>query len=261
MKPRPAQWLVACDESGTKQTPYFGFGSLWMSWDRRGDFANLFTRLRQRHKFETEAKWKRINRRSYPFTKDLVEEFFQRRWLSFHCLVVRKATIDKSLHEGSYELAWQKHFTMLLTNKIRQCMKRHADRENTIRIWVDPIQSSYPKADEVVEIIANHVLAKVVGGKRPIDRVITRDSKSTPAIQLCDILLGAVLDAWRQNAQSQDKLGIQRLIAEHLGWPDLQADTKPNERKFNIWYFHDPQRQRTREIQTRLVHLRYPLPP
>jgi hypothetical protein len=260
MSLKRAEWLVACDESGSKQTPYSGFGSLWMRWERRGDFANLFEELRDKYDFRTEAKWKRVNKRSYSFAAALVEEFFKRQWLSFHCLVIRKAVIDKSLHDGDYELAWQKHFTMLLTNKMKQCLKRHRDRENVFRVWVDPIQSSYPKTDEVVEIIANHVLARAVPGRRAIDKVITRDSKETPAIQLCDILLGAVLDAWRRNAESDEKLGVQRLIAEHLGWPDLQADTDPKERKFNIWYFYDPVRQKSREVQMRLVNLRYPLP-
>lgn len=31
-------WLISCDESGTDGARYYGFGSLWMSWDRRGDF-------------------------------------------------------------------------------------------------------------------------------------------------------------------------------------------------------------------------------
>jgi hypothetical protein len=31
-------WLISCDESGTGGARYYGFGSLWMSWDRRGDF-------------------------------------------------------------------------------------------------------------------------------------------------------------------------------------------------------------------------------
>ena len=32
-------WLVSCDESGFHGARFYGFGSLWMAWQRRGDFA------------------------------------------------------------------------------------------------------------------------------------------------------------------------------------------------------------------------------
>ena len=31
-------WLISRDESGTDGARYYGFGSLWMSWDPRGNF-------------------------------------------------------------------------------------------------------------------------------------------------------------------------------------------------------------------------------
>jgi hypothetical protein len=138
-------------------------------------------------------------------------------------------------------------------------MEVHPEREHTFRIWVDPIPSSYEKADEVVEIISNNVLAQALGDIRPVDTVITKDSKDTETIQLCDLLLGAVMDAWQQHASSEPKTAIQAYIAEHLGWTDLRADTYPTERKFNIWYFHD-ESLGGREIETRHTNLKYPLP-
>jgi len=48
-------------------------------------------------------------------------------------------------------------------------------------------------------------------------------------------------------------------IASYLGWDSLKHDTWDYERKFNIWYFHDIRRDQ-REIHTKNVELRYPLP-
>ena len=31
-------WLISCDESGIDGARFYGFGSIWMSWDRRGRF-------------------------------------------------------------------------------------------------------------------------------------------------------------------------------------------------------------------------------
>jgi hypothetical protein len=63
--------------------------------------------------------------------------------------------------------------------------------------------------------------------------------------------------AWRKETAMQAKLDLQTWIAEHLGWNDLCSDTRPYERKFNIWWFH-PDKKRPRCVKTRDVHLKYP---
>ncbi len=255
-----ARWLISCDESGVHGAQFYGFGTLWMPWQRRGDFAGEIQTLRDAHDCTDELKWTKAgSRRNRAFFEDLIQYFFERRWLAFHALVVRKAMVDRSMHDGDIDLARRKHFTMLLTKKIQACLKAQRSREHTFRIWVDPIHSRYAKADEAAEKIANNVLGSAIGAVRPVDRVITRDSKDTPSIQLCDFFLGAVMDAWQQQATSHEKKQLQKTIALHLGWTDLRADTVPKERKFNIWYFHD-QRRGEREPQTRDVKLVYPLP-
>jgi hypothetical protein len=81
---------------------------------------------------------------------------------------------------------------MLLSNKIRRALKRHPTRR-TFFVWVDPIASSYKKADEAVEVIAKRIVAKTAAGNPPEIRVTTRESHDVRAIQLCDLLLGAVM--------------------------------------------------------------------
>ena len=181
-----------------------------------------------------------------------------RRWLTFHCLVVPRSVVKKELHKGSWDLARRKHYTELLTNKMRRVCRRHRGRDIEFRIYVDPIASSYDKADEVIEIISNRTLQRE-SGTLPVEFVITRDSKDTPTIQLCDLLLGAVMEAWQRKATSQPKQVISEAIADYLGWPDLAADTLPQERKFNIWYFYD-ETQGARKVETRRVTLKYPYP-
>ncbi len=251
------RWLVSCDESGTHGGRFYGFGMLWMPWRRRGDFAELFNRLRAEHSYSNEAKWTSVSARWTDFYEDLVEEFFKTRWLAFHCCLVERAAVRKELHGGDYDLARRKHFAMLLTNKFRRCLHAHPEREHTFRVLVDPLASRYAKADEAAEVICNNALAKVFG-RRPVDRVLTRDSKATPSIQLCDVLLGAVIAAWQGDVAAEPKLDAQTWIAHHLGWDDLRADTHPSESKFNIWMFHDPARD-TRRAVTRPVSLVYPI--
>jgi len=257
VNPGKLTWLISCDESGTGGARYYGFGSLWMRWQRRGDFARDIRQLREKHSRHDEIKWQKAHaRHNRDFYLDIIDYFFRRPWLAFHCLVVRKGMVDKSFHDGDYDLARRKHFTKLLTNKIDRSRRAHPERDQGYRVWVDPIASSYQKAHEAVEVIGNNLLGRY--GQRPIESVIVRDSKSTPTIQICDLLLGAVMEAWQGQAMSPGKQQVQEAIADCLGWHDLHADTFKRERKFNIWYFHDGKRKR--EAKSREVHLKYPLP-
>jgi hypothetical protein len=47
------------------------------------------------------------------------------------------------------------------------------------------------------------------------------------------------MEAWQGNVQRPEKKEVASWVANHLGWEDLRADTRPTERKFNIWYFVD----------------------
>lgn len=102
-------------------------------------------------------------------------------------------------------------------------------------------------------MISNNVLAAALGAVRPVDRVIVKDSHDTLQIQLCDLLLGAVMDAWLGAAQRPAKLAVQHAIATRLGWPDLRADTFPDEKKFNVWYFSP--KGTAREVEPRRVRM------
>ncbi len=53
-------FLIYCDESGIDAGTVFGFGSLWMPWERRGDFLQLWRRLQQSHFPPSEAKWTKV---------------------------------------------------------------------------------------------------------------------------------------------------------------------------------------------------------
>ena len=253
-------WLIACDESGVHGSAHYGFGSLWLKWQRRGDFIEHMREIRERHDYEYECKWRKVTRNALPYYKDLVSYFFKRKWLTFHCIVVRKEMVRKDIyHNNNWDLARRKHFTMLLTSKMRKALTRFPNREHEFRVYTDPIHSSYEKADEAIEVISNNILNSRFRKTSPVKSVITRDSKDTPSIQLCDLLLGAVMETWQKKTTSQAKNDLRQYIAMHLGWPKLDSDTLPIERKFNIWYFVDTTREK-RRVDTREVKLLYPYP-
>jgi hypothetical protein len=160
----------------------------------------------------------------------------------FHCLLVEKSIVRKELHNGDYDLARRKHFTMLLTNKIRRALTTPPERRQTFRVWVDPLHSRYAKAHDAVEVIGNNIVAAPAGRRDAFDAVHTHDSRDTASIQLSDLLVGAIAAAWEGDVVAEAKLDLQTDIAWHLSWPDLVGDTRPVEKKFNVRVFHDRRR-------------------
>lgn len=254
------RWLISCDESGVHGSAHYGFGSLWMKWQRRGDFSEAIKEFRQLHNYNHEIKWNRVNSvRALPFYKDLIEYFFRRRWLVFHCLVVRKDVVKKEFHDNDWDLARRKHYTLLLTNKMRKALNRYPNRDHEFRVHIDKMASRYAKADEAMEVISNNILNSKFRKTSPVKSVISHDSKNHAGIQLCDLLLGAVMEAWQKSSQHEAKKLVRGYVAEHLGWKNLDSDTYKHERKFNIWYFTDTTREK-RRVKTKKVELRYPYP-
>lgn len=251
-------YLVFCDDSGLHGSTHYAFGSLWMPWERRGDFAEIIRALRATHRMYDEFKWKKVNRHFEAFYIDLVKMFFERPWLMFHCLMVERAAVDKDAHRGDFDLARRKHFAMLLNSKIRSLCSTRGGTKKRYHVRVDPFPSRYAKAHEVTERVLNRQLVQAIGHPA-VATLFVRDSKTTSGIALADVLLGAVMDDWCGDSISAPKQRVKRAVAEHLGWPDLASDTHPTEWKFNVWAFYDPTRGEERPAKTRDVKLVYPM--
>ena len=245
-------FLIFTDESGMHRSSYYAFGALWMHWERRGDFQAFIRGLREKHQYWDEMKWGSIGRRPQ-FYEEVVDGFFRRSWLMFHSIVIRRQYVDLSLHAGSLPLAMQKHFTMFLSAKIRQ----YATKGKRYRVHVDRRDTRFKKADEVAGIISNHNIDNALG-LRPIDSVRFHDSKRSPGIQLADVLLGCVYSAWECEEVIPAKVRIRKRVAAHLGWEDLDSDTRPTFGKFNIWNFWSRGSGEPRPVQTRDVNVALP---
>lgn len=254
-------WHIATDESGVSGKKFYGFGSLWMKYQRRGDFYKLISDLKVKHGHNDEIKWQKANsKKHFPFFEELIEIFFKHQWLAFHCIVVRKGMVNKSYHNGNYQVAMQKHFTSLIANKVISVLKAHPGRECHFRIDVDPLPFSYKKADEQFHRIANNIINKKTFRKDVIKKVMEKDSKTSFNIQIADFFLGAIMSAFQDEECSDQKILLSKKIASYLGWESLRHDTAHDERKLNIWYFFDPSENKPREVKTQPVKLKYPLP-
>lgn len=240
---------IYCDESGFHGSRLSGFGSLWLVHERRGDFQAIMRNLAIDHFAPSEVKWTKVKAATERFFLGLVDEFFQRNWLMFHALIFSKSEVDLAHHDGDWDLARRKLFTMLLGNKI----KRFASAEKRYLVRVDPIHSRYQKAEEAAEIILRNIVEQepTLQRRGVIESLRRADSRTTAGIQLSDFLLGAIMAARHNQVTSASKRAVVARICEHLGWDGLNYDTMPDTKKFNIWRFWDPRSDAPRPEVTR----------
>lgn len=250
-------WHLFCDESGISGKPFYGFGALWIKENNIARFEKEIKAIRQRHYCADEIKWQSANSKRYTdFYNDLVKFFFQSDYLFFNCIVVQLSIVNKAFHNGNYETAKQKHFNELICNKIKSSL--YKNRNNRFILSVDDLPFSYHKADEAMHIIANNIIRQETAIPNAILKLNEVDSKHCHGVQLCDLLLGAVLSGYQKDVSSERKQALSLLIAEYLGWDKLMYDTLSTEVKFNIWSFYDPTKGR-RMVKTKETQLKYPI--
>lgn len=68
------------------------------------------------------------------------------------------------------------------------------------------------------------------------------------------------MSGYQGKITSEVKSALSNEVARQLGWESLNHDTRPKERKFNIWLFYD-KTLKGRDIETKQVTLLAPLPP
>jgi hypothetical protein len=173
--------------------------------------------------------------------------------MAFHCLVVERSHVNMDLHDD-WQQALRKHWAMFLGKKVE--FFNHGAKDKAYHVIVDKPPYSYPKADEAAHKIMNYTLKRDVGS--PLIRTLTScDSKNMIGIQVADLLLGAVFAARQGEVTAEPKRRVMAAVADYIGWGDLNADTRPEVLKFNIWNFQDPRlprRERTRAVQLKIPY-------
>ena len=78
VRPEYRNFIVFCDESGLHGSKHYGFGTLWLPYERRGDLYQLV----EKHRRDTgappgEIKWMKTKRATLKFYKALVDAFIK----------------------------------------------------------------------------------------------------------------------------------------------------------------------------------------
>lgn len=247
--------MVYCDESYIDaKRAYFGWGSLWSPSNRSGDLPARIQSLREKWNYHREIKWNKISDQNQSFYCDLVDLFFGQKWLMFHGLVVPRREVDFGLYPNK-QAAKVYFLQLLLKTKVLEFAA--PDIERKFSIIVDPLPIDYDKEHEKIEKITNAQLINELDLPHgPIQSIsVAPDSRSSPGIQLCDLLLGGLL--WARNGgtttgkRGKARAVVARHVTKHLGWSDLSGSTIRQAWKFNVWIFKPkgrPRIERARDI-------------
>lgn len=241
-------YVVFADETGTAGGEYYGFGSLWMPWDRLEEFEAEVCRLRRRHRYVDPIRWAKADAAA-AFLAELVDFFFRERWMMFHMLVVREVDVAMELHQNDRRLARRRHFAMFLRKKLADFGRT---RDKAYHVVVQP--AAWMSTPDLRQRVNRRLDVDV--GSQCLASVTERSIADSPGIGLSDVFVGAVMAARSGELLAPGGAMVSSAIASALGWPDLAADTFPTVDKFNIWRFWDG--TESRYETTRRVTLKYP---
>lgn len=180
-------------------------------------------------------KWTRVSRRHLASYKRVIDLFFRAHTkpFDFHSIVVDMSKYDNGkFNEGNRETGFNKELYQVI-----QKFRRNYDGV-LFNVYPDYRESSQPP--ERTQGILNAGASKL-GDRRylPFRRFHLRNSKKTPQLQLCDLLLGGL--AFRVNGHhlaataSPAKSDLSAHILESAKIEDPMRDTSKRG-KFTIWH-------------------------
>lgn len=231
----PRKMAIFCDETGTHNCAYFGWGSIWCPLDRVGALERAVDRICRAEGCRRELKWSMSH--ALAARQRALRWFFETPWVCFQSLWVKKSKMRIFRGRSSAALAYRKLLCTMLTT----CMERFdalPGGPRDFEVVVDQV-SETTRTLTRREFRILTAAAKKRGDTRrnPVADFRRVDSRSTRGIQLADLLAGAIRAGW-EGRPGGAKRKVYRTVARHLGWKDLRATTAPN-LKFNIWLHWD----------------------
>jgi hypothetical protein len=228
--------IAFADESGTDvHSRCYTIGLVCIPADRHDWLTERLVNLKATHGVVGEAKWTKV-RNSHGlinFALDCLALVLETPDVTFDAIVVNKRLYRNwQGTSAQQEVAFYKTYTYLLRHIVRR-LKDETD------VVIDAKSDRYGKRDEAMLTIGNRMLVQLAATGR-LGRVSKATSHDVPAIQMADMLTGAINTAHMLRLQTiaihpGKHLAIERL-ATQVGWNHLAHDTYPHP-KFNVWHF------------------------
>ncbi len=218
---------VYCDESSPDllshqvHNKYAIIGSLWMPYENRNQFKEAIKRIKEKHKYYFEIKWKKVSKNKNDFFLDLVEFFVETDYLRFRSIIIESSKVNQiKFNKGDAELSFYKFYYQLLHHWLLDF--------NEYNIFID-----YKTNKEIFRIKELHKVLKNSNLTTDILNIQSIPSKQSVGIQLTDFFIGAINGKFNSKLTNSAKLSVIKKIEELLNRQILP--TGKNEEKFNIF--------------------------
>ncbi len=190
----------------------------------------LFVRIREikiEHglKRDFEIKWNKVSKRKIQFYKDLISLFFDKSEIGFRALIIPDKSIlnHKERNQTHNEFYYKMYFEML---------KVLLDPSNSYDIYLDMKDTQGGKrVKKLHEVICN---SQYDFENKIIRHVEQVQGQQNEIVQLCDLLIGAVVYANRGLQESATKMELIKIIQKKSGYT-LNQTTLFREYKMNVF--------------------------
>jgi len=205
---------IYADESSQTKHRYLLLGGIILPTSHVEQFNATIAQARLPELPNGELAWTKVSRTKLAAYVRVVDAFFdnveQVPHLDFHSLFLDTSKLDhKSFNQGSSEIGFNKEIYQLFS-KFR-------------RLYRDRLFHCYPDArttsssTEELRLILNRG-ARKTGDRRdwPFRRIAFRDSAKTPALQVVDVLLGAVAFKINDHYSKPDASPAKRQLSDYV---------------------------------------------
>lgn len=220
---------VYCDESchlERDESSVMTLGAVWCPKDQKKSVARDLKALKKKHSLASnfEIKWTKVSDGKLDFYLDLVRFFFDDPRLNFRGLVIPKEGLNHEAHGQDHDDFYYKMYYLLL-NKLPSLGRN-------FEVFIDIKDTcSQEKVDKLKEILAH---------KTFFEKIQQVDSKELIALQLADLLIGALSFHQRGlysiGGASKAKKAIVNEIHKHLRF-SLSYNTPIEDTKFNVFHW------------------------
>ncbi len=205
-------------------------------------FDNSIQKFRDENKMWAELKWRKISNGKLQEYKRFVDCFFALNNTNrshFHALIIDTNQIDHARFGCDNETGFYKFYYQLLLHCFGK--KYCVDNPDTkIMVRLDERNSHYSLGD-LKNILNAGMRSKFSISTDPFRSVEPRDSHASNAIQMVDILIGAI--GYKKNGfdllsgASEARKEMAAYIQNHSGLDNFTLNTPLAVKRFNIWNF------------------------
>lgn len=231
--------FIYADESSQDDQPFMLLGGIAIRGGAVREFEEAVEKLRQTTNMTRELKWSKVTQQKVAEYKAFIDLFFdfnEAGKVLFHCMALDNSKIKHRRFSSSYDLGFYKFFYQLLLHGFG----RRYGPNNDLYVYLDQRQTGY-KLDDLRNILNNGMNKRYEIDRRPFRLVEFADSKRVAAVQIADIILGAI--GYRKNDRhlhpgaKPAKVTLSEYVLKRAKVKPDVTDTPFGRSRFTVWNF------------------------